>query len=63
LQEIEEMDRLRSQATESLEIYDHSVRCQRCGVAVPSVGKLTKVSNDRIAILRKGKVDGKLLPC
>jgi protein-arginine kinase activator protein McsA len=52
LQEIEEMDRQRSQAIESLEISNHSVKCQMCGIAVPIVGKLTRRS-DRIAALQK----------
>jgi hypothetical protein len=43
LEEIEEMDRQRFHAIESLQIFDHSVRCQRCGIAVRVVGgKLTK---------------------
>jgi hypothetical protein len=53
LEEIEEMEKLRSQAIESLQIIDNSVKCQRCGVAVPIVGKLTRTGNDRIAVLRK----------
>ena len=53
LQEIEEMDRQRLQAIESLEIHDHSVKCQGCGNAVPIVSKLTGTNNDRIAILQK----------
>jgi selenocysteine-specific translation elongation factor len=53
LEEIEEIDRQRSQAIESLQITDNSVKCQRCGIAVPIVGKLTRTKNDRIAILQK----------
>jgi DNA repair exonuclease SbcCD ATPase subunit len=54
LEEIEEMDRQKSQAKESLEIFDHSVKCQRCGIAVPIVGKLTKsTKSNRIAVLEK----------
>jgi adenine-specific DNA methylase len=55
LQEIEEMDRQLSYAIESLEIFDHSVRCQRCGMAVPIVGRLTMTTakNDRITVLEK----------
>jgi hypothetical protein len=53
LQEIEEMDRQRSQAIESLQISDHSVKCQRCGNAVPIVGKLPKPHSNRIDILQK----------
>jgi hypothetical protein len=47
------MERQRLQAIESLQITGHSVKCQRCRVAVPIVGKLTKISNDRIFILQK----------
>jgi hypothetical protein len=38
LEEIQEMDKHRSQAKESLEISDsdNSVKCQGCGVAVPT---------------------------
>jgi hypothetical protein len=46
------MERQRSLAIESLEISGNYVKCQRCGVAVPIVGKLTKVSSDRVAILQ-----------
>jgi hypothetical protein len=53
LEEIEQMDRQRSQAIESLEITDHSVKCQRCGNAVPIIGKMTRTNNDRIAVLQK----------
>ena len=42
LEEIGEMDKQRSQAIESLEISDDSIRCQRCGVAVAIVGKLER---------------------
>jgi len=35
LEEIEQMEGQRLQAIESLEIFDHSVKCQRCGTAVP----------------------------
>jgi hypothetical protein len=55
LEEIEQMERQRLQAIESLQITGHSVKCQRCRVAVPIVGKLTKISNDRISILQKRK--------
>jgi hypothetical protein len=53
LEEIEEMDRQKSQAIESLEIFDHSVKCQKCGIVVPIVGKLTKPKSNRIEILEK----------
>jgi hypothetical protein len=42
LEEIEEMGRQGSQAIESLQITDNSIKCQKCGVAVRIVGKLTK---------------------
>jgi adenine-specific DNA methylase len=42
-----------SQAIESLQIFSSSVKCQRCGIAVPVVGKLTRAKNDRIAILQR----------
>ena len=54
LEEIEEMDRQRSQAIESLEICDHSVKCQKCGMAVPIVvggGGLTRPHGNRITLL------------
>jgi hypothetical protein len=55
LQQIEEMERQRSQAIESLQIFNNAVKCQRYGIAVPVVGKLTKpkTRNDRIAVLQK----------
>jgi hypothetical protein len=53
LEEIEEMDRQRSQAIESLEIFDHSVKCQKCGVPVPVVGKLSKPNSKHIAVLQR----------
>jgi hypothetical protein len=53
LEEIEQMDRQRSHAIESLEIFDHSVKCQSCGIAVPIVGKLARPHNDRVAVLQR----------
>jgi hypothetical protein len=53
LEEIQEMDRQRLQAIDLLEISDHSVKCQKCGISVPIVGKLTKPKSNRIAILQK----------
>jgi hypothetical protein len=53
LEEIKEMDRQRSYAIESLEIFDDSIRCQRCGMAVPIIGKLSKPNSNRIAVLEK----------
>jgi hypothetical protein len=47
------MEFQRSQAIESLHITDNSVKCQRCGIAVPIVGKLHKPHNDRIVILQR----------
>ena len=57
LEEIEEMDRQRSEAIESLEISGSdsgdSVKCQKCGMAVSIVGKLPRPYCNRIAILEK----------
>jgi hypothetical protein len=47
------MDRQRSYAIESLEIFDHSIKCQKCGIAVPVVEKLTKPKQKNIDILEK----------
>jgi hypothetical protein len=47
------MDRQKSQAIESLEIFDHSIKCQKCGMVVPIVGKLPKPHPNRVAILEK----------
>ena len=53
LEQIEEMERQRLQAIESLEISGNSVKCQRYDTAVPIVGKLPRPHNDRVAILQK----------
>jgi predicted metal-dependent hydrolase len=54
LEQIEEMEKQRSQAIEALQIIDHSVKCQKCGIAVPIVGKLINpTKGNRIAILQK----------
>jgi hypothetical protein len=53
LEEIEKIEGRRSQAIESLQISNDSVKCQRCGIAVSIVGKLTRTGNNRIAILQK----------
>jgi hypothetical protein len=53
LEGIQQIDRQRLQAIEALEICDHSVKCQRCGIAVPIVGKLTRPCNDRSVILQR----------
>jgi hypothetical protein len=53
LEQIEEMERQRLQAIESQEIFDHSVKCQRCGIAVPIVGKLPRPHNYRVAGLQR----------
>jgi hypothetical protein len=42
----------RSQAIEALKISGNSVKCQKCGTAVPIVGKMTRNSNDRIGTLQ-----------
>ena len=53
LEEINEMDRQRLQAIEALEISEDSssVKCQKCGNAVPIVGKLMRKSS-RITALQ-----------
>jgi hypothetical protein len=55
LEEVEEMERQRSQAIESLQITDsgNSVKCQKCGMDVLIVFKLTRANSDRIAILKR----------
>ena len=42
LEQIEQMERQRSQAIESLEISGNSVKCQRCSQDIPIVGKLNR---------------------
>jgi hypothetical protein len=53
LEEIEEMEKQRSQAIESLQIADHSVKCQKCGMTVPIVveGGLARPHGNRITLL------------
>jgi hypothetical protein len=55
LEEIEQMERQRSQAVESLQISDsgNSVKCQRCALDIPIVGKLPRPHNDRVVILQR----------
>jgi hypothetical protein len=55
LEEIQEMENKRSQAIESLQISSDSVKCQKCGLDIAIIGKLTKPtkSSNRIAILEK----------
>jgi hypothetical protein len=53
LEEIEQMEQQRLQAIESLEVSGNSVKCQRCGIAVPIVGKLSRPCNDRAAVLQR----------
>jgi hypothetical protein len=52
LEEIENMEKQRSQAIEGLEIFDHSVKCQKCGLSVPIVGKLPIPYRNRITLLK-----------
>jgi hypothetical protein len=52
LEEVEKMERQRSQAIEALEISDNMVKCQRCRNAIPIVGKTSRPANDRVAILQ-----------
>jgi hypothetical protein len=53
LEEIEEMERQRLQAIDTLEISGNSVKCQRCGHDIPIVGKLNRPYNDRVVILQR----------
>src|ERR1051325_56634 len=54
LEEVEQMERQRSQTLDAVEVLDsgHSVKCQRCGVAVPIVGKLSRPKNDDVVKLQ-----------
>jgi hypothetical protein len=53
LEEVEQMEKQRSQAIEALEISDGFVKCQRCSSAVPIVGKPSRSHNDRVVILQR----------
>ena len=53
LEEVQEMEKQRLQAIESLEIFDHYVKCQRCGMAVPMIGKSIKPKSNRLAVLER----------
>jgi hypothetical protein len=53
LEEIEEVERQRSQAIKALEISNDSVKCQKCGIAVPLLKMLTKPRSNRIDALQK----------
>ena len=53
LEQIEEMNRQRSQAIEALEISDNSVKCQSCGMAVPLLRTSTKPRSNRIDTMQK----------
>jgi hypothetical protein len=53
LHEIEEMERQRLHAIESLQISGNSVKCQRCSNDIPIVGKLNSPCNDRVVILQR----------
>jgi adenine-specific DNA methylase len=52
LEEIEQMERQRSQALDAIEIFDHTVKCQKCGNAVPVVGKPIRTKNDKLVKLQ-----------
>jgi hypothetical protein len=53
IEEIEQMERQRLQAIEALEISGISVKCQKCGMAVPLLKRLTKPRSNRIDALQK----------
>lgn len=50
IEKIEEMERQRTQAIESLEVSDGFVKCQKCGIAVPML-RITKEKSHRITVL------------
>jgi hypothetical protein len=56
LEELEQMERRQSQAIEALEYIvsgsNKSVKCQRCGIAVPIVGKMSRPKNDTVVKLQ-----------
>jgi hypothetical protein len=52
IEEIEQMERQRLQAIESLETSGNSVKCQKCGMAVPIVGRLPTPYRNRITLLK-----------
>jgi hypothetical protein len=52
LEQIAAMENMRKKAIEALEIYDHSIKCQRCGIAVPIVeGTKSRANAKRITTL------------
>lgn len=53
LEEIDKMDKQRQEAIESLETSNDHVKCQKCGVAIPIVGKLARPHSDTIAYVEK----------
>jgi hypothetical protein len=53
LEQIGQMDKQRSQALQSLQITDNSVKCQRCGMDVPILRMLTKPRSNQIDTLVK----------
>jgi hypothetical protein len=54
LKKIEQMEQQRQQAIDALEISGNSVKCQRCGSAIPLGPKYIKAfCNDRIGILER----------
>jgi hypothetical protein len=55
LEEIKETERQRLQRIGPLQIseFGDSVKYQRCGMAIPIVGKLSRSQNERITILQK----------
>ena len=52
LEEIEQMEKQRMQAIEALKISNDSVKCQKCDMAVPIVGRLPTPYRNRITLLR-----------
>jgi hypothetical protein len=59
LEELEQMERRQSQAIEALEYIvsesdsgSQAVKCQRCSIAVPIVGKMSRPKNDTVVKLQ-----------
>jgi hypothetical protein len=46
------MEKRRDKAIDSVEIFDHSVRCQKCHNVVPITGSLPRPKNSRIPLLQ-----------
>src|ERR671926_1211730 len=52
LEEIEQMEKQRQRALDSLKISKGSVKCQKCSKDVPIVANMARPINDRISVLQ-----------